>query len=182
MATNSSTCQLCRLSNINPHKYQSGTLSLIPMNQRIHLLSSLCITDYFTTLQPLPPGHNWVCSMVGPPPEMRKWIRSILYGKKSNELHVLSQHPSAYQARPAPDVQWPATLYLVWTLYETVAFLNYQRLYHLMAGPVDRIVQSVPLWIKIVPQLWVSPLFLKVGFVFTTVSIRDNLPPVRREQ
>ena len=36
-----------------------------------------------------------------------------------------------------------------------------QRLFHLMASPVDRIVQGVPLWIEFIPQLWVSPLFLK---------------------
>ena len=52
-----------------------------------------------------------------------------------------------------------------------------------MAGPVDRIVQSVPLRCKVVPKLWVSPLFLKVK----VESMQDfllgvNLPPAQRVQ
>ena len=47
--------------------------------------------------------------------------------KTSNVLDILSQHSSACKPRPAPDVQWPTSLHLVWTLrcmHEPVGFYN----------------------------------------------------------
>ena len=51
--------------------------------------------------------------------------------------------------------------------------------FYLMAGPVDRIVQIVPLWCKVVTELWVCPLFLKVESV-QDFLLGVNLPPAQR--
>ena len=102
----------------------------------------------------------------------------------SNVLHILSQHSPACKPRPSPDVQWPTSLHLVWTLrymHEPVAFRQ-QMIYaeiqfYLMAGPVDRIVQSVPLRCKVVTQLWVCPLFLRVGSVQNLFGFQVDCQP-----
>ena len=150
----------------------------------LHLLPSLFITDNLAVLLPLPSGHYRVSSMVGSPPKRFK-IRNSKLWRTSLTFPTLL-------CLPALSCPWYSVASLL-PLYmdpgaQRKRYICEQRssLTNLMAGPVDGVVQWVPLRSETFPQLWISPLFLKLGQCHISLSCLNiecyNLPPAQKEQ